>query len=136
MFGPDEKERFLCPVRAVIVYKSRTPDGAYAAGDHTLLCHPSPGVTTKKSVVALWIRQCITKAYDAAQLDSKHANAHKVRAVAHYLCLYKGATLEEVCEGGRWSSKQSFFNHYVRSMDGTSAGSASLPAVAGGQILT
>ena len=134
MVGPNEKERFLCPVRAVLVYRARTPDGAYPADNELLLRHPTPGVSTKSSVIALWIRKCIEIAYDTAKLDKTQVNAHEVRAVALSLRHYHNATLEEVCEGGKWRSKQSFFNHYLRTMAGTEAGS-SIPVVAGGKLL-
>ena len=136
MVGPNEKEQFLCPVRAVLVYRSRTPDGAYPTGNDILLRHPTPGINTKSGVVALWMRKCtgIELAYDTAKLDKTQVNAHEVRAVALSLIHYHHASIEEVCKGGKWRSKQSFFNHYLRTMAGTEAGS-SIPVVAGGKLL-
>ena len=92
-------------------------------------------MSTKKSVVALWIRKCIELAYEAAQLDLDAVNAHKVRAAAHSLKHYVEAPLEEVCAGGRWSSTNSFFNHYLRMMTGTQAG-FTRPVVAAGKLLS
>ena len=136
LVGQNEPERFLCPVRATRVYLSRTPDGAYPVSEYIILRHPNPLVKTTKGHVATWIKNTIKLAYAAAvdHPDPVNVNAHEVRAVAHSLVAYSGSSLEEVLEGGRWSSEDSFFNHYLREMSRDAAGS-STPFVAGGHIL-
>ena len=57
MFGPNDAERLLCPVRALNIYRTMTPNGPYPAGNDLLLRHPSPDVSTKSSVVAVWIKR-------------------------------------------------------------------------------
>ena len=134
MVGRREPERLWCPVRVTQVYISRTPDGPYLAADARILRHPTPTMNTKKSHVALWIRQAISLAYEKAadKPDKVHVNAHEVRAVAHSLVAYNGASLEEILEGGRRSAKGSFFNHYLRDM---SRRVRTAPFVAGGRLL-
>ena len=136
MYGREEKERLLCPVRAVTVYISKTPNGPYKASDDRILRHPTPTITTRKNVVALWIRKTVELCYKSAKdkPDLIHVNAHEVRAVAHSLVAYNGASLEEILEGGKWGSKESFFKHYLRDLTHTAAGNT-VPVVAGGRLL-
>jgi len=76
-------------------------------------------------------KKCIELAYEAADLTVPAVTAHEVRAVANSLLYHVGAPLNTVCAGGRWRSTNSFFNHYLRSMHGTQAGSSRLVVAAG-----
>ena len=136
LVGRKEPERLLCPVRATQVYIRRTPDGPYPAGDSRVLRHPKPTMSTGKNHVALWIRSAISTAYNAAaeKPDKVHVNAHEVRAVAHSLVAYNGASLEEILRGGRWAASGSFFNHYLRDMSHSTM-ARTTPIVAGGVII-
>ena len=87
--------------------------------------------TFLSSVVAVWIKKCIELAYEAADRTVPAVTAHEVRAVANSLLYHVGAPLNTVCAGGRWRSTDSFFNHYLRSMHGTQAGSSRLVVAAG-----
>ena len=134
--GEREPERLLCPVRAIIAYKSRTPDGPYPASDSVLLRHPKPTIKVTKGHIATWVTEAVKIAYAAAteKPDSVHCNAHEGRAVAHSLVAFSGASLEDVMEGGKWSSSSSFFRHYLRDMSTTST-AKSTKVVAGGRLL-
>ena len=133
-----EPERLWCPVRAVEIYLARTPDGPYAADDFHLLRHPKSTVRTTKGHIALWIRRAVTLAYEAAGegTESVHCNPHEVRAIAHSLAAYNGASLREVIQGGRWSSSEPFFRHYLRDMSETLSGSIGRrPLIVAGNLL-
>ena len=136
LVGSKELERLWCPVRAIEVYMARTPNGAYSVEDTRLLRHPDPTKRTTKGHISLWIRNAITEAYTAAgsDPDSVHVRAHEVRAVAHSLVAYDGATLQEILEGGRWRSSGSFFRHYLRDVS-SSLESASGPVVVAGRVI-
>ena len=135
LVGPKDLERLWCPVRAASIYMARTPNGAYSAEDIRLLRHPDPAKKTTKGNVAAWIRQAISTAYERAgdSRDYMHVNAHEVRAVAHSLALYNGATLSEVLQGGNWRSDGSLFKHYLRNM--SSATGSKTVCVAAGKLL-
>ena len=60
LYGAKEPERLLCPVRAVMVYKARTPDGMWPADHEELLRHPVCPQTVTKGHVAEWIRNAIS----------------------------------------------------------------------------
>ena len=132
--GQGEPERLWCPVRCTQVYLARTPNGAYSVQDTRVLRHPDPNHKTTKGHVALWIRMAISTAYTAAGADPVNVNAHEVRALAHSLSAYSGATVSEVLEGGKWSSANSFFRHYLREMTGAT-GSLRAPIVAAGRLV-
>ena len=56
-----------------------------------------------------------------------------MRAVAHSLAAFSGASLKEVLEGGRWSGQDSFFKHFLRDMSSDLSGPAAKgPVVIGG----
>ena len=125
LVGRHEPERFICPVRAVEVYMHRTPDGTYPVSDETLLRHPKPTIRTTKGHIALWIKKCVELAYQTAgntASSTKITNAHEVRAIAHSMVAFSGASLEEIMEAGRWASSNSFLEHYYRDLRGYSTG--------------
>ena len=136
MVGSNEPERLWCPVRAVEVYLARTPNGPYSVEDTRLFRHPVPTMRTTKGHVSMWIRNTIKEAYAAAGKDTDlvHVRAHEVRAVAHSLVHYDGATIAEVLEGGRWRGSGSFFRHYLRDVAG-SVEKLSGPCVVAGKVL-
>ena len=77
--------------------------------------------------MALWIRRAISLAYEHAGSGSEaphHVNAHEVRAVAHSLAAYNGASIREVLDAARWQGEESFFRHYIRDMSQSLAGPA------------
>ena len=66
--------------------------------------------------------------------EDPHINAHEVRALAHSLAHYRGASLKEVLDGGRWRGGESFFRHYLRDMTGSLEGPAgTAPVVIAGR---
>ena len=137
LVGRSEPERFWCPVRATDIYLSRTQSDEYSKDDIRLLRHPNPRVSTTKGHVALWIRRTVSLAYESAGKggEDPHVNAHEVRAVAHSLATYNGASLQEVLEGGRWSGEESFFKHYLRDMTSALDGPAGrAPIVIAGRV--
>ena len=84
----------------------------------------------------MWIRNTIKEAYSAAgkDTDTVHNRAHEVRAIAHSLVAYDGATIAEVLEGGRWRSSGSFYQHYLRDV-ATSVENLNAPIVVAGKVL-
>ena len=136
LVGEKEPERLWCPVRAIELYMARTMNGPYSVEDTRLLRHPQPEMRTTKGHISLWIRSAIREAYAAAGSDPDpvHVRAHEVRAVAHSLVAYDGATLPEILEGGRWRSSGSFFRHYLRDVS-SSLESAKAPVVVAGRVI-
>ena len=137
LVGRSNTERFWCPVRAIDIYISRTQGPEYSAEDIRLLRHPNPKISTTKGHVALWIRRAVSLAYDSAGRggEDPHVNAHEVRAIAHSLSAYNGASLQEVLDGGRWTGEESFFKHYLRDMSSALSGPAGkAPIVIAGRV--
>lgn len=137
LVGRQEPERFWCPVRAIDIYLYRTQGPEYSQEDSRLLRHPKPKITTTKGHVAYWIRRAVSLAYDSAGRggDTPHVNAHEVRAVAHSLAAYNGASLQDVLDGAGWHGEESFFRHYIRDMTAALAGPAGkAPVVIAGRV--
>ena len=137
LVGHREPERFWCPVRAIDLYITRTQGPEHDPQDIRLLRHPNPRVSTTKGHVALWIRKAVTIAYEQAGTGehSPHVNAHEVRAIAHSLAAYNGASLTEILDGAGWHGPESFYRHYLRDMSGSLAGPAGTgPVVVAGRI--
>ena len=137
--GAREPERFWCPVRAIDIYLTRTQGTQYSAQDTRLLRHPNPSMSTTKGHVAYWIRKAVAIAYENAGTggDAPHVNAHEVRAVAHSLAAYNGASLQQVLDGAQWKGPESFYKHYLRDMSSSLAGPAgTAPIVIAGQVGT
>ena len=139
LVGAQEPERFWCPVRALDIYISRTQGPEYSQQDTRLLRHPDPGKTTTKGHVAYWIRKAVSLAYESAGTGgaAPHVNAHEVRAVAHSLVAYNGASLQDVLEGAQWKGPESFYKHYLRDMSSSLVGPAGqAPIVIAGRVRT
>ena len=83
MYGRHYLERGLCPVWAINIYRAMTPNGPYPVGNDLLLHLPTPTVSMKSSVVAVWIKKCIELTYEAACLEVTAVSAHEVRAIAN-----------------------------------------------------
>ena len=89
----------------------------WPADREELLRHPVCTQNVTVGHIAEWIKNAIKLTYEAANAGVIDCNAHEVRAVAHSLVAFSGASLEEVLEGGKWSSSGSFFRHYLRNME-------------------
>ena len=136
MVGQREPERLLCPVLAVTKYLARTPNGQWSSQDERLLRHPNCKRKTTKGNVSMWIRSAVVLTHEAAgQSPADGTRPHEVRAIASSLLASAGATMDEVLEGGRWRSKNTFFNHYLREM-GDTLQRIGAPVVAAGKVLS
>lgn len=134
-----EKDRKVCPVRALQAYLRRTEK---MRGDRKLLLI-SPDPRIKKEIcvntISSWISSLIMYSYrqpgqSAIKLTGKAT--HEIRAYAASL-VHKGCwPVEDVLLSGQWSSNQVFVDHYLRDLSEQNEGLSQLgPIVAGGKIV-
>jgi hypothetical protein len=134
-----EKDRKVCPVRALQTYIKRTES---LRGDRKLLLiSPDPRMTKEICVntISSWISSLISYVYrqpgqSAVKLTGK--STHEIRAYAASL-VHKGCwPVEDVLLSGQWSSNQVFVDHYLRDLSEQSDGLSKLgPIVAGGKVI-
>lgn len=115
-----QRDRLLCPVRAIRYYRLRTRQYrdkhpeierffvSYKKGHSADIC---------KSTVAAWIHRLVEFAYaqcpaDVIQLSS--AKTHEVRALATSLAWKANIPLSEILEAANWTNHNTFINHYLR----------------------
>ena len=112
-----ESERFLCPVRAIKVYQSRTlnlREGkrllfiAYKKGHQGDIC---------KNTVSGWVKSLLVKVHEEVTdgiLSLHNTRAHEVRALASSLAFRGNMDLEDVMQSCSWRSKSTFSSFYLR----------------------
>ena len=116
--GPGlEKDRGLCPVRALKIYLERTQDlrvdkrllfVSYKAG-HKGDIH--------KNTISSWVRKLLYFAYAKAPEDVirlSSARTHEVRALASSMAFRGSIELEEVLRACTWKNANTFTTHYLR----------------------
>ena len=129
---PDEKDKLLCPVRAVRYYVSKT--GSLAGRRESLFVHPNPKVSRiKVSHISQWIVDVIKNAYDQldqSNLPAEYApRAHELRAIAHSWAFFNNVSLEDVLDAARWTSVSTFTGHYLRDVARAVDGLSGFPVV-------
>lgn len=115
---PVEHSRTLCPVHVLDIYLKRT--ASLRSENCTRLFVPflkgQKDISAK--TISNWICSTVLLAYKKAgiPLGKGQVKAHEVRAIASSLSIFNSSTLADVLSAGFWRSENSFFYHYLRSM--------------------
>ena len=134
---PSDPERFLCPVRSVRLYMSRTVE--LHKRSKRLFVHWRPSLTDiKVSHISRWIVKCILDAYSTEGLDPPdRVRAHELRALAGSWAHWNGVSVEDIKQALCWKSDGVFQNSYLRSLSSVADGLHRLsPLVAAGALVT
>ena len=130
---PQEKERLLCPVRAIGLYISRTKELASKADTSKLFVHFKADTQVLTTHFRLWVAEAIERAYAMApQEGPQKVNAHEVRAIAASIAFFKKTPLEDIRSHIGWKSSDVFSSHYLRDM-AADPDLEALPLVAAGK---
>ena len=137
ILGPGlERDRGLCPVRALKVYLSRTKN----LREDRSLVFVSYKVGHKgdihKNTISSWIRKLLQFAYSSAPEDViklSSARTHEVRAIASSMAFRGSMELEDVLKACTWKSANTFTTHYLRDVSSFSRDLHSLGPVVAAQ---
>ena len=133
---PDDPERFLCPVRCLRLYMSRTVDRHRLS--KRLFVHWNPTMSDiKVTHISRWIVKCITDAYNKEGLDMPDkVRAHELRALAGSWAHWSGISVEDIKQSLCWRSSGVFQNSYLRNLSEVADGLHRLsPLVAAGSLV-
>ena len=116
-FTSEEQRRLhtLCPVRALRAYVSRTLSFRKADQLFVSWSGPHKGKPITKQRLSRWVVEAIALAYSAKGLEAPVGlHAHSTRGVATSWALFKGVSLQEVCESASWDSPTTRVQRYPK----------------------
>ena len=113
---PEDADRLLCPIRALLYYLDRTKDHRQDKRRLFLSLNSKHKKDIQKGTIARWIRTLIHLAYSqcASSLTPISTRAHETRAIASSMAVALGASLENVMRTAYWKSQTTFLHHYLR----------------------
>jgi hypothetical protein len=114
--GPDDEDRFNCPVRMLKQYLTRTESHRIGKRRLFVSLNPSYAKDITKNTLALWLRDLIRDAYHDALLASPlgTARTHEVRKVSTSLGFLKNVRLASLMKAAYWRSENTFTQYYLR----------------------
>ena len=115
---PDDPERFLCPVRQLLLYKHDSK--ATRGGRRRLFLHWDPlQRDVKTSHISKWLIDTVRIAYEGtpeADLGTAQVTAHEVRALSASWAYDNSVSLDEIKTALYWKSDGIFQKHYLRDL--------------------
>ena len=118
LVGKDERDRLLCPVRALRYYLDRT--GSDRDVQSRLFLPIKSGQTSiSAQSISRWICQVIKLAYESSSDEVRRlfkVRAHEVRALAASWALLNGSPFSEVMSSAFWRGHTTFTEFYLRSL--------------------
>ena len=133
---PGEVDRFLCPVRCLIMYLTKSKHLA-ADQDNRLFVHWNKK-QLRSSHISKWLVDTIQLAYESASADSKKlegVKGHQVRSLASSWAYFRKLPLEEVRKAVGWKSRTVFSSHYLKDVQQDEEVTGPLPVVLAGNAL-
>lgn len=121
LVGIDSVDRFLCPIRALKVYlhKSNKPS---ILRERKKLFLPL-NKTSNQEITTVGIKNLLLSAIQEAYraVDPKLGSnfdlrVHDLRMLSHSLAKASGVSIENILTSGRWKSKSTFTNFYLKSL--------------------
>ncbi|XP_067221487.1 uncharacterized protein [Chanodichthys erythropterus] len=114
-FASSEQQKLnaLCPVRALRIYTQRTR--GFRESDQLFVSWTKPrtGKPITKQRLSHWIVEAISLAYSSKGLVSPPGlRAHSTRGMSTSWALFKGVTIQDICEAASWSSPHTFARFY------------------------
>ena len=115
ILGPDDEDRYLCPVRALKHYLNVTsPTRPETCRKLFISINPNFAKDVSVSTVSRWVSDVVKLAY-ATKLESlPSSRAHEVRAWAASLALEHSVALQDILDAAFWKSESTFANFYLR----------------------
>lgn len=115
ILGPDDEDRFLCPVRALRSYL-RLISGVRPTGCRKLFLSHNPEYQKDVSVstTSRWVSEVIKRAYAASGAEVLSTRAHEVRAWSASLAFAHSIALKDIMEAAFWKSESTFSDFYLR----------------------
>ena len=105
----------LCPVRALRAYVSRTLWFRKADQLFVSWSGPHKGKPITKQRLSHWVVEAITLAYSLKGLEAPVGlHVHSRRGIATSWALFKGVSLQEVCESASWDSPTTRVQRYPK----------------------
>lgn len=115
---PSQYSKSLCPVRVLEAYLLRS--SSIRSKDSNRLFVPikkgQKDISAKS--ISSWVCNTVHQAYKSVgvSLPKDVVKAHEVRAIASSWSIFNSASLSEILSAGFWRSENTFFYHYLRSM--------------------
>ncbi|PJE78335.1 hypothetical protein CI610_02731 [invertebrate metagenome] len=129
--GSVERDKLLCPCRALRFYLEKTKGGRGTRSRLFLSIKQGQQEISSQSI-SRWICQVIKFAYDHSddQVQARYkVRAHEVRALATSWALLNGSSFQDVMSAAFWRGQNTFTDFYLRSLASHSDGLYSLGPV-------
>lgn len=123
----DKKLNCLCPVRALRVYVQRTAD--FRRNDQLFVSWATPhrGKSLSRQRLSHWILEAISVAYQTKGTQPPEGlRAHSTRGMATSWALFRGVSVEDLCNAANWASGNTFVRFYRLDVSGPSLAHAVL----------
>lgn len=115
----DSSSRYLCPLRALKYYMSRTKPDRKLRRKLFIAVRETFSSEISSQTVARWIKSAIKMAYaesTAADLRDTKVTAHEVRALAASQLYLMSGSVDAVKQACYWKSDNTFCKYYLRDM--------------------
>lgn len=119
----DIEEKFLCPVRCLIMYSKRTQDIRKRLNAKRFFVPYKPNHPREitANTISAWLVNAIRWAYAAAgqsrELKTLHKiKAHDLRAFSSSLSFMRSVSLDDIFEAACWKCHTTFTDHYLRDL--------------------
>ena len=114
-----DKDRNLCPIRALKFYLKRTEKTR--ENRKRLFISFKPGYTSDicKSTISGWLKKCILLSYELASKDTKGLlgiKAHQVRAMASSFAFHRNCSMEKLLMACSWKHHSTFTQFYLKDL--------------------
>ena len=104
---------FLCPVRALRAYMSRSAVFRQTEQLFVSFSGRSKGMAVSKQSLSRWIVDAIALAYTAKGIPCPlGVRAHSTRSVASSWAWSSGISLQDICTAAGWASPSTFIRFY------------------------
>ena len=111
----DQHLHALCPVRILRHYLDRTKDIRGSVSQLLVTHGPgrAAGSAASKTSISRWLVEAIRLAYSVKEVEAPAGlRAHSSRAQAASWALFKGVSIQEVCDAANWASGLTFATFY------------------------
>ena len=109
----DQRLHYLCPVRALRSYVTRTKDLRKSEQLFVSWAKQCRGQPVTKQRLSHWLVEAIQLAYSSmGQQPPEGLRAHSTRGMSASWALFKGISLQDICAAASWSSPMTFARFY------------------------
>ena len=104
ILGPDDQDRYLCPVRCLRYYLRRSKNIRGQRRKLFLSVNPHYKQDVRSTTFSRWIVTLIKQAYASADMTIDSVRAHEVRAISASLALTRGVSLATILRAAYWKA--------------------------------